>query len=120
MPNFYNEETEKERHYRSLDAAAEIAEKASMISLERNWPIEKATEYVRKFDSRLATLEKCGYLSETESRSYAYTSKGAGDQLAEQAKELMKSEGVSYDIAISRVYADPKNDELMRCYAQAD
>jgi hypothetical protein len=120
MPNSYGQLTQKELHFKSLEASAEIAEKASLIALERDWPIEKATNYVRKLNPNLAEMEVKGYVSEQDYRSYTYTSKEAGDLLAEKATELMRSEKIPYDIAITRVYADPENEEIMRCYAQAD
>ena len=85
-------EKEREHHDKSLEASAELAAKAELISLERGWSYKKAAEYVRVHDSRLAEYEKCGYISEQPSRNYTYTSHEASKLIADRAKEIQKEE----------------------------
>jgi len=118
MPTeYYNRMTDKEKHFASLDAAAEIAEKASLISLERNWSIARATEYVRRMNPNLAEMEINGYVSEKPARTYSMSSNQAAKQLADLTTELMKKEKLPFDVAHARVFADEKNSELVKAYA---
>lgn len=120
MPNSYGKPTEKELHFKSLEAAAELAEKASLIALERGWNYERAAEYVASMDPDLCEMEVKGYVSEKESGEYSYTSLEAGNVLADKAKELMRAEGTTYDQAMTRICAKPENSELVKAYAYAD
>ena len=120
MGNPYNQLTEKERHFKSLEASAEIAEKASLIALERGWDYKKAVNYVTKMDSRLAELQMHGYISETESRDYTYSSHEAATLISEKATALMKAERITYAEAVSKILSDPQNREIGRCYSEND
>jgi hypothetical protein len=111
---------EKERHENSLKAAAEIAEKAEMVALERDWDIEKATNYVRKLNPQTAEMEFRGYLSEEPARSYSMTSYEAGEQLADMVKKLQRSEKLDFATAQKRVFEDEANAELIKCYTHGE
>jgi hypothetical protein len=112
-------EAEQERHFKSLEAAALLAEQASKVALEKNWSYEKASKFVRARNPELCEMEVKGYVDEQESRSYSDSSLDAANILDHKAKELMKSEKIPYNIAVSRVYDDPENEELVRCYVQS-
>ncbi len=120
MPNPFDKLSAKERHYKSLEASAELAEKASLIALEKDWSYEKSANYVRKMDSRLAELEKHGYISEQPSRNYSMSSYEAANTLAGMAKSLMREEKISYAEAVNRILSDPQNAEIARCYSEND
>jgi hypothetical protein len=120
MANSYGQETDTERHERSLKAADELAEKAKLISLERGWSYQRSANYVRAHDSRLAELEKHGYLSQEPSRNYTYSSLEAGEKISDLAKKLQREKKISYQAAVDEILSDPRHREVAICYSQAD
>lgn len=120
MPNYYNQLTEKEKHYQSLQASEMLAKYAKEVQLERGWDYSRAAEYARAKHPDLAELEVKGYINEDEAHHYEYSSHEAATLIAEKAKSLMRAEQLSYDEAVKKVYADPANAEIVKCYAAAD
>jgi len=120
MPNSYGAFTEKELHLFSLQAANELAEKAELIASERGWSYAQAAAYIRKMNPNLAEMEVKGYVSDKDYRSYTYTSYEASALIADKAKEKQREKKISYAEAVSNVYADPENAEIVRCFSEAD
>lgn len=119
MTNYYNQPTEKELHFQSLQASEMLAKYATDVSIERGWDYERASRYVMHKHPDLAELAVKGYVDDQESHHYEYSSHEAGNLIAEKAKALMKSEQLPYETALKKVYADPANAEIMKCYAAA-
>jgi hypothetical protein len=109
-------EIEKQRHFKSLEAAAAIAEKAELIAMEKGWEYEKAATYVRKREPELAELEFHGYIRDTDEPPHLYTRKEADKILTEKVLQRQKETGEPYHVAQPKVFSDPKNSELLRCY----
>jgi len=116
----YNTPTEKELHFQSLQASELLAKYAREVALERDWPYEKAANYIRSKHPDLGELYAKGYVDEEKSHHYEYSSHEAADLIAEKAKALMAKENMSYGEAVTKVYADPANEDILRCYAAAD
>ena len=121
MPTrYYNQPTKKELHFQSLQASEAIAKYAREVALERGWSYERAAEYIRAKHSDLGELELKGYVDEEKREYFEYTSHEAATLISEKAKALMKAKKISYAEAVNRVYANPANKEICRCYAQSD
>ena len=120
MPTKYGQPTEKEMHFRSLEAADLLAKCARKVAIEKDWTYSKASDWVRAQNPDLCELELKGYIDDQEAKTYTYTSLEAGGLIAEKAKTLARKERISYQLAVEKILSDPANKELAICYAQAD
>jgi hypothetical protein len=118
MPNSYGTLTKKELHFNSLEASAELAEKASLIALERGWSYERASEYVAKMNPDLFEMEAKGYVSDKDYRSYEMTSNQAAAILSERAVDRQKKTKEPY---VKCFDAECEDDpELAKTYAHGE
>ena len=122
MPTrYYNQPTERELHFKSLEAANKFAELAQELCDER--PDLTYTQAAEIIARRYPTIsEECvkGYSSEEESRQYSMTSYEAANKISDLATELMRKERIPYAEAANRILSDPANREIARCYSKAD
>ena len=61
MVNSYGQKTATERHERSLKAADELADKARIIALERDWPCRKTTAYLNSQRKDMLLLTRASF-----------------------------------------------------------
>jgi hypothetical protein len=127
MPNYYGTPTTKELHQKSIEESARKADRVQKFFANHQHLDPKDTEqmdraqenYNLAYPGLEETIAK-GYVDDQESKSYAYTSQEAAALISGGAEKIMKQDKCSYLEAANKFCENPKNKEIVRCYAKAD
>ena len=115
-----HQEEARKRHYAELDAADKIATRASIMSLETGKPYEQCQKIVMAQSPELAKVYSHGESEEDWQHPFTYSRYEADKELDKRVRRRMAEKGESFDIAYAKVFADPANSELVRCYVHND